>query len=62
MVINPKPGAMHYRNRIDLVSREGIYIDAFSLWQRKENLCILVDQDQHCTLPYSEDVFIEEIG
>lgn len=43
----------HFRNTIDVVSDQGIEVDAQSLWLKKDNTMILVDDDQYVTLPYS---------
>jgi hypothetical protein len=46
-----------YRNKTDLISFEGIHVDADSLWERKGELMILVDEDQHVTTFYNKEVF-----
>lgn len=43
----------HYRNKIDITSFEGILVEAESLWKRKGELMVLVDDDQYATFPYS---------
>lgn len=41
-----------YRNKADLLSDEGIEVEAYSLWNKKGDQVILVDDDQFasCTL------------
>ena len=48
---------MYYRNKIALISYEGIEVEAASLWKRKGELMVLVDEDQYVTFPYSESTF-----
>lgn len=43
-----------YRNSVDLVSIEGIEVDAGSLWQLKDGLMVLVDDDQYVTHTHTE--------
>lgn len=38
-----------YRNSIDVISIEGIPVDAGSLWKLQNNLLILEDDDQYAT-------------
>ena len=38
-----------YRNSIDVISIEGIAVDAGSLWRLKNKLLVLVDEDQYVT-------------
>ena len=38
-----------YRNSVDVISIEGIEVDAGSLWELKEGLLVLVDDDQYAT-------------
>lgn len=40
---------MYYRNTIDVISIEGIEVEAQSLWVKKNNLLELVDDDQYVT-------------
>lgn len=47
----------HYRNKIDIISFEGIFVEAESLWIRKGQLMVLVDEDQYASFPYSETKF-----
>ncbi|MEC5156663.1 hypothetical protein [Chryseobacterium sp. MP_3.2] len=49
----------HYRNKIALISYEGIEVDEASLWLRKGELMVLVDDDQYVTYPFSESKFYE---
>lgn len=48
---------MHYRNKINVISYEGIEVEVESLWIRKGELMVLVDDDQYITYPYSETKF-----
>lgn len=47
----------HYRNKIDIISFEGIFVEVESLWIRKGELMVLVDDDQYASFPYSETKF-----
>ena len=38
-----------YRNKTDLISIEGIHVDAGSLWHYKNELMVLDDADQYVT-------------
>ena len=46
-----------YRNRIKITSYEGEEIDAESLWTRKGDLMILVDEDRYITTYYDENKY-----
>lgn len=46
---------MYYRNSIDVISKEGIEVEAQSLWQLKNQTLVLVDDDQYAT----HDVTVE---
>lgn len=48
---------MYYRNKIKLTSYEDIEVDAESLWEKKGELMVLVDDDQYVTSPFSETKF-----
>lgn len=48
---------MYYRNRNQLTSYEGAEVDADSLWIRKGELMVLVDDDAYITAPYAEGLF-----
>lgn len=50
---------MYYRNKINIVSYEGIEVEVESLWKRKGELMVLVDDDQYVTYPYSEGKFYQ---
>jgi len=54
-----KSGIMYYRNIYDLISREGIEVEAGSLWKfyPKDNEMILVDEDQMATTPMVKSKF-----
>ncbi|WP_165571965.1 hypothetical protein [Chryseobacterium vrystaatense] len=47
----------NYRNIKEVLSYEGILVDAGSLWERKGDLMILVDEDQYVTTFYDKDLF-----
>lgn len=51
--------AKFYRNKTDLVSLEGIEVEAGSLWKfnPKLNLLELVDDDQYVSCALDESVF-----
>lgn len=40
---------MYYRNTIDVISIEGIEIEAHSLWKLEKKHLVLVDDDQYAT-------------
>lgn len=51
-----------YRNVVDVMSDQRILVDAGSLWRREGQIMILVDDDQHITKMYSDDIFdLEEM-
>jgi len=43
------PNMKHYRNREDLTSTEGEYVEAGSLWSLQDDQLILVDEDRYAT-------------
>ncbi|MGL6037549.1 MAG: hypothetical protein ACRC0E_01475 [Soonwooa sp.] len=47
-----------YRNKTDLTSHEGIFVEAGSLWQKRGELMILEDEDQFVSAPFDEKIFI----
>lgn len=47
----------YYRNNIDLISIEGVFVDAESLWKLQDGILVLVDDDQFVTYPFSESKF-----
>ncbi|WP_267281620.1 hypothetical protein [Chryseobacterium luquanense] len=49
-----------YRNYNDLISMQGIPVDAGSLWRKQGQLMVLVDDDQYVTHAYEEAEFYEE--
>ncbi|WZL88327.1 hypothetical protein VS868_12040 [Salinimicrobium sp. 3283s] len=53
---------IYYRNNSDLESREGIEVEAGSLWKLdpKTNDLILVDDDQYASHPLDEKLFTQE--
>ena len=48
---------MYYRNKIDIVTDQGVEVDAGSLWIRDEDQMILDDDDQHITADYNPEEF-----
>ena len=50
---------VHYRNKINIISYEGIEVDVESLWIRKGELMVLIDEDQYVTFPFSESKFYQ---
>ena len=48
---------MYYRNKIYIVSYEGLEVEVESLWKKKGELMVLVDDDQYVTFPFSETKF-----
>ena len=50
---------MYYRNLEDLVSLEGIEVEAGSLWKLERNgkRLVLVDDDQYCSAPMDQSKF-----
>lgn len=49
-----------YRNYNDLISLQGVPVDAGSLWRKQGQLMVLVDDDQYITHAYEEAEFYEE--
>ena len=47
----------YFRNKIDIISFEGVHVEAESLWVKKGQLMVLVNEDEHATYPYSETKF-----
>ena len=47
----------YYRNRIEIISFEGEIIDADSLWEKKGELMVLVDDDRYASTQYDEKNF-----
>ncbi len=54
---NSNPTAMYYRNTKEMVSFEGVTVDAHSLWKREGQLMVLVDDDQYVSAAYEEQKF-----
>ena len=52
---------MYYRNLEDLISLEGIEVEAGSLWKLERNgkRLVLVDDDQYCSAPMDQSKFEE---
>lgn len=50
---------MQYRNNIDILSHEGIEVEAGSLWAKDNETMILIDQDQYVSYPYKEEFFTQ---
>ena len=48
-----------FRNIEDIELKDGDYVDAGSLWQKVEDIMILVDEDRYVEVPYNEEDFIE---
>lgn len=51
----------YYRNKLDIISFERIYVEQDSLWERRGDLMVLVDEDQYVTYPFEEDKFFKVI-
>ena len=49
----------YYRNSIDVISKEGIEVEAQSLWELKNKRLVLVDDDQYATHDFTVE-FVEE--
>lgn len=47
----------YFRNKIDIISFEGVHVESESLWVKKGQLMVLVDEDEYATYPYSETKF-----
>lgn len=47
----------YYRNKLDMISYENVHVDAESLWEKKGDLMVLVDDDQYVTFPFDENKF-----
>lgn len=50
----------NYRNYNDLISNEGVPVDAGSLWKKEDQLMVLDDEDQYITYAFDEAEFYEE--
>ena len=49
-----------YRNRYDLISSEGIEVEAGSLWELKpDNVLVLVDEDQYASSYLDSELFLK---
>ena len=48
-----------FRNIEDIELKDGDYVDAGSLWQKVEDIMILVDEDRYVEVPYNEEDFTE---
>lgn len=49
-----------YRNQEDLVSIEGIEVEAGSLWELKpDNILVLVDEDQYASYVLDSELFLK---
>ena len=48
---------MKYRNTVEIFAIEKVFIDTGSLWERKKELMILVDDDRYITTPYNKEYF-----
>ncbi|MDV4025244.1 hypothetical protein CMT52_12975 [Elizabethkingia anophelis] len=48
---------MQYRNKIDILSHEGIEVEAGSLWAKDNETMVLEDRDQYASFPYKEEIF-----
>jgi hypothetical protein len=53
------PKKLKYRNTCDVISIEGIEVDASSLWVFKNDQLVLVDDDQFVTHQLTDE-FIKE--
>lgn len=51
---------MKYRNVVFIEADNGEMIEPDSLWERREDMMILVDDDQHVTSDFIEERFIIE--
>ena len=48
-----------FRNIEDIELKDGDFVDAGSLWQKVEDIMILVDEDRYVEVPYNEEDFTE---
>ena len=48
-----------FRNIEDIELKYGDFVDAGSLWQKVEDIMILVDEDRYVEVPYNEEDFTE---
>ena len=48
-----------FRNIEDIELKDGDFVDAGSLWQKVEDIMILVDDDRYVEVPYNEEDFTE---
>jgi hypothetical protein len=56
---NSSGESLYYRNKNDLESREGIEVEAGSLWKLNPETSelVLVDEDQHITAIFDTSIF-----
>lgn len=47
-----------FRNKTALTSMEGILVDEFSLWEKRGELMVLVEDGTHVTTAYDKNLFI----
>lgn len=46
-----------YRNTVDVISTEGVHVDAHSLWNLKDGILVLVDDDQYAAHALTDDFY-----
>ncbi len=49
-----------FRNIEDIELKDGDFVDAGSLWQKVEDIMILVDEDRYVEQAYDEEKFTPE--
>lgn len=48
-----------YRNQYDVLSDQGVWIDTGALWELKDGILVLVDEDEYQTHALNPDLFEE---
>ena len=53
------PDSKLFRNQYDVLSDQGVWIDTGALWELKDGILVLVDEDEYQTHAPSNDLFEE---
>ncbi|MBO6184196.1 MAG: hypothetical protein J6O88_05800 [Chryseobacterium sp.] len=50
----------YYRNYNEIIDQFGVVVDADSLWEKQDDIMVLVNDDEYISVPYDEAEFYEE--
>ncbi|MEI7487455.1 MAG: hypothetical protein WCJ72_08610 [Chryseobacterium sp.] len=50
----------YYRNYNEIADEYGVVIDADSLWEKQDDIMVLVNDDEYITVKYEESEFYKE--